>query len=305
MKKTSLCKLSVLALLLSTLTACGKTGDAPAADAAGSAPVAEAAASAAAASAPAVDYSAQLAAPIAEYKKYVSSELEGLLTQSKAFAAAIKAGDLKKAQGLYAITRQHYERIEPIAELFSDMDAAIDAREDDFKQKAADPKFTGFHRLEKALFGDHTTKEQAQYADKLVADITELNKRVATLDIPPAKMVGGAAGLIEEVAKTKVSGEEDRYSHTDLWDFQANVDGAQKIVELLRPLLQQASPDLLAKVDDNFKTVDALLDKYRSADKKGFVSYDKVTDADRTAMKGPITALAEDLSKLRGVLGLD
>jgi iron uptake system EfeUOB component EfeO/EfeM len=89
-----------------------------------------------------------------------------------------------------------------------------------------------------------------------VADITELNKRVATLDIPPAKMVGGAAGLIEEVAATKVSGEEDRYSHTDLWDFQANVDGAQKIVELLRPLLQQASPDLLAKVDDNFKTVD-------------------------------------------------
>jgi iron uptake system component EfeO len=104
-----------------------------------------------------VDYSAQLAAPIAEYKKYVSSELEGLLSQSKAFAAAIKAGDLKGARPV----RHHppaLRRIEPIAELFSDMDAAIDAREDDFKQKAADPKFTGFHRLEKALFGDHTTK---------------------------------------------------------------------------------------------------------------------------------------------------
>lgn len=302
MANHSLFKLSVAALLVSTLAACGKTEDAPAAQA-GSAPVAEA--SAAAASAPSVDYAAQLTAPIAEYKQYVSSELEGLLTQSKAFAAAIKSGDLKKAQGLYAVTRQHYERIEPIAELFSDMDAAIDAREDDFKQKAADPKFTGFHRLEKALFGDHTTKGQAQFADKLVADITELQNRVKTLDIPPAKMVGGAAGLIEEVAATKVSGEEDRYSHTDLWDFQANVDGAQKIVGLLRPLLQKASPDLLAKVDENFKTVDSLLDKYRSEDKKGFVSYDKVSDADRTAMKGPITALAEDLSKLRGVLGLD
>lgn len=302
MANHSLFKLSVVALLVSTLAACGKSENAPAAQP-DSAPVA--AASAAAASAPAVDYSAQLAAPIADYKQYVSTELEGLLSQSKAFAAAIKAGELKKAQALYAITRQHYERIEPIAELFSDMDAAIDAREDDFKQKAADPKFTGFHRLEKALFGDHTTKGQAEFADKLVADITELNKRVATLDIPPAKMVGGAAGLIEEVAATKVSGEEDRYSHTDLWDFQANVDGAQKIVELLRPLLQKANPELLAKVDENFKTVDGLLDKYRSEDKKGFVSYDKVTDADRTAMKGPITALAEDLSKLRGVLGLD
>ncbi|WP_199052379.1 iron uptake system protein EfeO [Aquitalea sp. ASV15] len=297
MTHRSLFKLSLLALLVSTLAACGKSEDAPVAQASSAA--------VAAASAAAVDYSAQLAGPIADYKQYVSSELAGLLTQSKAFAAAIKAGELKKAQELYPITRQHYERIEPIAELFSDMDGAIDAREDDFKQKAADPKFTGFHRLEKALFGDHTTKGQAEYADKLVADISTLQSRVQTLSIPPAKMVGGAAGLIEEVAATKISGEEDRYSHTDLWDFRANVDGAQKIVELLRPLLQKASPDLLAKVDENFKSVDSLLDKYRSEDKQGFVSYDKLTDADRTAMKGPITALAEDLSKLRGVLGLD
>ena len=56
-------------------------------------------------------------------------------------------------------------------------------------------------------------------------------------------MVGGAAGLIEEVAASKISGEEDRYSHTDLWDFQANVEGSQKIVDLLRPQLQKANPE--------------------------------------------------------------
>ncbi len=66
-------------------------------------------------------------------------------------------------------------------------------------------------------------------------------------------MVGGAAGLIEEVAASKINGEEDRYSHTDLWDFRANVEGSQKIVDLLRPQLQKANPELLAKVDANFK----------------------------------------------------
>ncbi len=114
-------------------------------------------------------------------------------------------------------------------------------------------------------------------------------------------MVGGAAGLIE-VAASKISGEEDRYSHTDLWDFQANVEGSQKIVDLLRPQLQ-ANPELLAKVDANFKKVDTILAKYRT--KEGFENYDKLTDADRNALKGPITALAEDLAQLRGVLGLD
>lgn len=57
------------------------------------------------------------------------------------------------------------------------------------------------------------------------------------------------------------------------------------------------------KVDANFKKVDTILAKYRT--KEGFENYDKLTDADRNALKGPITALAEDLAQLRGVLGLD
>jgi iron uptake system EfeUOB component EfeO/EfeM len=77
-----------------------------------------------------------------------------------------------------------------------------------------------------------------KYAEQLNSDVLELQKRISELAFPPSKVVGGAAGLIEEVAASKISGEEDRYSHTDLWDFQAN-DGAQKIVDLLRPQLQK------------------------------------------------------------------
>lgn len=244
-----------------------------------------------------------LVGPIAEYKVYVIQEVAQLVTQTKAFTDAVKKGDLALARKLYAPTRQHYERIEPIAELFSDLDGSIDAREDDFEQKAADPKFTGFHRLEKILFGDNTTKGADKFADQLYQDTLELQKRITGLTFAPNKVVGGAAGLIEEVAASKISGEEDRYSRTDLWDFQANVDGAQKIVNLLRPLLEKADKPLLDKIDANFATVDGILAKYRTKD--GYESYEKLTDADRNAMKGPITALAEDLAQLRGVLGLD
>ena len=244
-----------------------------------------------------------LVGPIAEYKVYVTQEVAQLVTQTNAFTDAIKKGDLALARKLYAPTRQHYERIEPIAELFSDLDGSIDAREDDFEQKAADPKFTGFHRLEKILFGDNTTNGADKFADQLYKDTLELQQRISGLTFAPNKVVGGAAGLIEEVAASKISGEEDRYSRTDLWDFQANVDGAQKIVNLLRPLLEKADQPLLQKIDANFKTVDSVLAKYRT--KAGYESYEKLTDADRNAMKGPITALAEDLAQLRGVLGLD
>ncbi|MGB8666753.1 MAG: iron uptake system protein EfeO [Serratia inhibens] len=244
-----------------------------------------------------------LVGPIAEYKVYVTKEVEGLVKQTKLFTDAVKAGDVAQARKLYAPTRQHYERIEPIAELFSDLDGSIDAREDDYEKKAEDPNFTGFHRLEKALFADNTTKDMSKYADRLYNDTVELQKRVNDLTFPPSKVVGGAAGLIEEVAASKISGEEYRYSRTDRWDFKANVDGAQKIVNLLRPLLVKANKPLLDKIDANFKTVDGILAKYKTKD--GYESYEKLTDADRNAMKGPITTLAEDLSQLRGVLGLD
>jgi len=244
-----------------------------------------------------------LVGPIAEYKVYVTQQVGELVSHTKAFTDAIKKGDLKKAQALYPSTRVYYERIEPIAELFSDLDGSIDAREDDFEKKAEDPNFTGFHRLEKILFADKTTKGTGKFADKLYSDVLDLQKRITDLTFPPSKVVGGAAGLIEEVASSKISGEEDRYSRTDLWDFRANLDGAQKIVNLLRPLLVKADKPLLDKIDANFKTVDALLDKYKT--KEGYEHYEKLSDADRNAMKGPITTLAEDLAKLRGVLGLD
>lgn len=244
-----------------------------------------------------------LSGPITDYKAYVTAEVAALVKGTRAFTDAVKAGEVEKAKALYAPTRQHYERIEPIAELFSDLDGSIDAREDDYEQKANDPKFTGFHRLEKALFGDGSTKGMENYAGQLNADVLDLQTRIAGLAFPPGKVVGGAAALIEEVAASKISGEEERYSRTDLWDFQANVEGAQKIVGLLRPLLSKENAPLLAKVDANFSKVDAILAKYKTKD--GFETYDRLTDADRNALKGPVTALAEDLAQLRGVLGLD
>jgi len=244
-----------------------------------------------------------LVQPIADYKLYVQGKIDTLVTNTKGFTDAVKAGDLAKAKALYAPARVNYETIEPIAELFSDLDGAIDSRADDHEQKEKSADFYGFHRIEYSLFSLNTTDGMGPVADKLYADVVDLQKRVAGLTVPPEKAIDGAAGLLEEVASSKISGEEDRYSHTDLWDFQANIDGAQKIVALVQPLVAKEDPTLLKTVSDNFATVDAILAKYKTSD--GYETYDKLSDADRKALAGPVTALAEDLSKLRGTLGLN
>ena len=245
-----------------------------------------------------------LVGPISDYKIYVTEQLDELASHTQAFTAAVKRGDLATAQQLYAPTRVYYESIEPIAELFSDLDASIDSRVDDHEQGVKAPDFTGFHHIEYSLFAEHTTEGLATLADGLDKDIKDLQARVAGLTFPPEKVVGGAAALLEEVAATKVSGEEDRYSHTDLYDFQGNIDGAKKIVDLFRGQLTQQDQAFVAKVDKNFASVNSILAKYRTAD-GGFQTYDKVKDRDRKALIGPVNTLAEDLSTLRGKLGLN
>src|ERR1700727_1610137 len=254
--------------------------------------------------APAKPSPMDLVGPIAEYKVYVKSEVDVLVAETKKLTDAVKAGKLAEAQKVYAPAHQHYERIEPIAELFNDLDGSMDSREDDFEKKADDPKFVGFHRLEKGLFTDKSTAGLAPIADQLTADTLELQKRIDGLTIAPKNLVGGSADLIEEVASKKIAGEEDRYSRTDLWDFQANVDGAQKIVTLLNPLIVKQDPKLSARLNENFAKVDVILAKYRTKD-GGLESYEKLSAHDRTAFKGPVTALAEDLSALKGTLGVE
>ena len=150
-----------------------------------------------------------LVAPVADYKIYVTENVQKLVADTQTFTDAVKAGDVTKAKALFAPTRTSYEKIEPIAELFSDLDAAIDSRADDHEQAEKDPGFTGFHRIEYGLFELNSTEGLTPYADKLMADVLELQKRIATLTFPPDKVVGGAAVLMEEVAATKISGEED------------------------------------------------------------------------------------------------
>ncbi|MGU3665085.1 iron uptake system protein EfeO [Methylobacterium sp. A49B] len=244
----------------------------------------------------------ELAAALSAYRTYVVAQADAFVRETARFVAAIQAGQLAEARRLYAPARAPYERIEPVAALFPDLIKRLDVRSDEFELRERDPAFVGFHRLEMVLFTRGTTEGLGEVAERLAAETVTLRDRIAALAVPPAKAVGAASALIEGIAATKISGEEERYSRTDLWDFQANIEGSKVVFTLLRPLLPDL--DFVARVERSYKRVEDLLGRYRSPD-GGFQSYDNLTARDRNALKGPITLLAEDLSTLRGRLGLD
>ena len=234
------------------------------------------------------------------YKSYVTGQTEALVPAAESFAAAIKTGDIPAAKALYPTTRTYYERIEPVAESFpDDLDPRIDLREADLEPGQA---WTGFHRLEKDLWVSGLQPDTNAIADQLVADIKELNTGVRAPGwmIEPTAIAGGAQGLLDEVAISKITGEEDIFSHTDLWDFSANVEGAQTALATVRPIVDERNRDLGKRIDQRFAGVEALLDNYRDGD--GFVLYTTVTESQRQELSRAIDALSKEVSQVQGVV---
>ncbi len=235
---------------------------------------------------------ATLTAAVASYRAFLQNRANALLPATKAFAAAVRAGDVVKAKRLFAPARANYEAIEPVAESFGDLDPEIDARFGDVEAA----KWAGFHRIEKALWQDKSLKGMDRYATKLVADVSRLVELIPSAKLQPAAIANGAVDLLGEVANSKITGEEDRYSHTDLWDFEANVAGVREALDVLSPTLRARNPSLLATADAQFDQVDQALSAYKTPD--GYVDYSTVGKADRRRLTTLVNTLAETMSKV-------
>lgn len=237
---------------------------------------------------------------IVDYTEFVRGQAKSLLDATHDFAARIEAGDVDGAKALYASTRVYWERIEPVAESFGDLDPRMDAREGDLDEGVP---WTGWHALEKQLWVTGLDSTSNALAEQLVADTDDLVNRIDSIELTITQMGNGAKELLDEVATGKVTGEEERYSHTDLWDFEANVFGAYTVVTTTREVLAGTDPELLAELDAAFAALNSELDAHRSGD--GFVLYTELSPEQVSRLAALVEAVSEPLSRLAATLVQD
>lgn len=246
-----------------------------------------------------------IAAATTQYQRFVQGQSDRLVAATHRFVTAYENGQDARARALYPHARSFWERIEPVAESFGDLDPKTDAREADL---SSDETWTGWHRIEKDLWPPtvgYTPLSQAQrkvYGDDLARNIGTLHSRVQRLTYTVDQIGNGSKSLLDEVATGKVTGEEDIWSHTDLYDFQANVEGARTAYRILQPLLADKDPQLSSTIRARFVTLQKLLDRYRRGD--GFVGYDQVSMPERKRLSDAVNALSEPLSQMTGALTL-
>ncbi len=227
------------------------------------------------------------------YATYVNHQVAQLVAATATLVDAVDSGNVDNAKKAYVAARLPYERIEPVAESFGDLDPRIDGRLGDNGNKPSD--FIGFHRIERSLWADNTLAGMKPVAATLLSDVhrlqTLVKKKADSYD--PNEITSGAVDLMNEVLTSKISGEEERYSHIDLVDFQANFDGSMETIALLRPVLSKSAPDLLAKIDAQAKKVQAALDALKASpgvDDSGFVAWSCAKDEQGELPEGCIEA---------------
>lgn len=244
--------------------------------------------------------------PLAEYRVFLALEAGSLEEAARALADAIRAGDAARARALYAPAHQAYARIEPMAELFADLDVRLNARAEYYAQREADPGFSGFHRLEYGLFGTAGAQQDvtrlAPAVDQLLADVATLRERLRGLDIPPARLASAGARLLRRVADNLPRGGDDPYAHAEASNLQGTLEGTKKLADLLAPLLAKAAPDLNRTIAQRFEALDAALAPWR--DGEGF-KVAPLDEAQRRRLAGPVLALAEAFGRINGALGLE
>ncbi|KAF1043823.1 MAG: Iron uptake system component EfeO [Xylophilus sp.] len=238
---------------------------------------------------------------LAEYRVFLALEADTLHDAAQALADAIRAGNAQQARPLYVAAHQAYKRIEPMAELFADLDTRLNARAEYFEKREADPAFAGFHRIEHGLFAGNGTAGLAPVAGQLLADIGQLQERLRGLNIPPERLAGSAAKLLQRTADNLPAGE-DRYSHADASNLQGTLDGTRKIADLLAPLLTKAAPALQQAIAQQFDALGKALDPWRDGEEFKPIPVD---GAQRQALAAQVRALAGELGKVNAALGLE
>jgi len=231
------------------------------------------------------------------YQRYVKSQTDALLAKTQEFVDAVKAGDVPKAKALFPVARTYWERIEPVAEIFGDLDPKIDGREEVIEEGM---EFTGFHRIEKDLWVTGDISKSGPMADRLMTDIREIVAKANAEKLSPLQLANGAKELLDEVAAGKITGEEDRYSHTDLWDFNANLEGSKAAIAALRPVLEERAPELVKTLDTQFANVETVLGKHRAGD--GWRLHNELSQAELKQLSDAINALGEPVSQVAAAI---
>jgi iron uptake system component EfeO len=182
--------------------------------------------------------------PAREYHAYVTAGLVTLVSQTKALAAAIQAGQLAQAKAAWLPAHLTYERLGAAYGTFGDFDGAIDTRADGLAGGVNDPQFTGFYRVEYGLWHGQSAAQLKGPATALLHSVLGLQAAFPAMEVDFLDIGLRTHEILENALQFQLTGHDDYGSGTTLATTAANIAGTRELLTILHPILVNRYPGL-------------------------------------------------------------
>lgn len=240
--------------------------------------------------------------PLSEYRVYLNRRASDLIDATETLAERITAGDVEGAKEAWLAARQPWRQMAPVSGRIGDLANSMDPLAAYLEKREQDTGFTGFHRIEYGLWQASSTEGLAPVATQLAADAATLKDRLKALSLEPADLAGNAAALAERVAD-QATASQAPYSHADLAEFSADLDGIAKSALLVDPLVKDASPQASQALATALDGARATLDGFKVNDT--FPPYDQVDAVGRKKIADAFTTVASAAAAFNPAIGLE
>ena len=236
------------------------------------------------------------------YTDWVRRQLPLLEQQTRSLARAAAAGDLTTARRWWLAAHAGYERLGAAYDAFGDLDGVINGLPAGLRRGIHDPGFTGFHRVELALWRPESTgpAERRHQADVLADAVSDLRDELATAQLDPLTFSIRAHEIAENLLRPVLTGRADFGSHSDLATVAAGLDGTRIVLDLVRKPLESRYPH----VKKLFREVDKAR-QLMARLARGPLGHQAIADwplAQRQRVDAVVAELAERLAPVASVL---
>jgi high-affinity iron transporter len=245
----------------------------------------------------------QLAPLVTKYRAEVANGLAVLATDTDHLRALADAGQLVQAKQVWLVAHLDYARLGAAYDTFGDFNDEIDGRPNGLPMGVNDPNWSGFLRLEYALWENQPAATVASVADQLDTYVHQLVLAFPEQTTLPNDLSLRTHEILENTLQFELTGETDQGSHTGLATAMANVQGTEMTLGVIAPLLQQGEPTLLANVTADLHQVSTLLETFQMPDGT-WIPVQSLTQTQREDLDGAIGNYLEAVSPVPDLLEL-
>jgi high-affinity iron transporter len=245
----------------------------------------------------------QIAPLVTKYRAEVSAGLGVLATDTDHLRALADAGQLEQAKQAWLIAHLDYARLGAAYDTFGDFNDEIDGRPNGLPLGVSDPNWTGFLRLEFALWHNQPAATVASTADELDTYVHQLVGAFGEQATPLNDLSLRTHEILENTLQFELTGESDQGSNSGLATAEANVQGTEMILGILAPLLEKRAPSLLASLRADLQELGALVATYQLPDGT-WTSVQSLSATQREHLDGAVGEYLEEVSPVPDLLEL-